>query len=238
MENVTENKIYRITNGELVVRCRVIAVKMKENIEYFEKYNITIEKVEQFESNIDTFESIIGQNSALVEYKSAVESKNNLVDELLRAFKEMAIRVEIHWGKKSIEYKQLEMPKLYHLSVPELYSKLQTNFKFMQDHQEELIYLGLTNEVLEDFSSKLELLMEIINEQSKTKNKKLDNTRRSRKIGNELYRQLGYYCSIGKNIWKGISPAKYDEFKINTTKIGRPKGSKNKPKVQENIAND
>ena len=137
MENVTENKIYRITNGELVVRCRVIAVKMKENIEYFEKYNITIEKVEQFESNIDTFESIIGQNSALVEYKSAVESKNNLVDELLRAFKEMAIRVEIHWGKKSIEYKQLEMPKLYHLSVPELYSKLQTNFKFMQDHQEE-----------------------------------------------------------------------------------------------------
>ena len=238
MENITENKIYRIKDSELLARSRSVSDLMKSNIEYFLDYNITIQKVDEFNKQIDEFENMVGRDAILVEYKSATYNKNNLVSELLKLFKEMALRVEIRWGKKSIEYKQLDMAKLYHLSVPELYTKLQTNLRFLQEQLFELIDLGLTQEMLNNFSSKLEELMEIINEQSKYKNMKLDNTRKLRKIGNELYRQLGYYCSIGKNIWKGISPSKYDDFKINNTKIGRPKGSKNKPKVQENIAND
>ena len=238
MENTTENKIYRINDGELIGRSRSVAELMQKNIEYFIEYNITIQKVNEYNKQIDEFESMIGKKAILVDYQSATNSKKNIVNELLKLFKEMALRVEIRWGKKSIEYKQLDMVKLYHLSVPELYTKLQTNLGFLQEQLYELIDLGLTQEILNNFSSKLEELMEVINEQSKSKNKKLDNTRKVRKIGNELYRQLGYYCSIGKNIWKGINPAKYNEFKINTTKIGRPKGSKNKEKMQENIDND
>ena len=227
MEDTTESKIYRISDAEMVLLSLEIASQMKVDINKFMDYNITVDKVNAFIDKVNQFEQYNNYSQSVVDYKIVSEDKKKLITDLLKSFKEMALRVEIKWGKKSIKYKQLELSKLHHLRVPELYTKLRTNIQFIEEHIIELIDLGLTIGMIDSFKELLDELMIMINEQSKELNQSKETTRIRRKLGNEIYKQLSYYSLIGKTIWKDTNPAKYNNYKLNQSKVGRPKGRKN-----------
>ena len=235
MDDTTESKIYRISDAEMVLLSLEIASQMKVDINKFMDYNITVDKVNAFIDKVNQFEQYNNYSQSVVDYKIVSEDKKKLIATLLKSFKEMALRVEIKWGKKSIKYKQLELSKLHHLRVPELYTKLRTNIKFIEDHLVELIDLGLTMEMIDSVTDMLDELMIMINEQAKELNQSKETTRIRRQLGNEIYKQLSYYSLIGKTIWKDLNPAKYNSYKLNQTKVGRPKDKREKTTENSDI---
>jgi hypothetical protein len=205
---------YMFPDSKLSVFARYLCDLIIKDIEEFEKYGVTVEKVEELKTLVDDFKVFPTDSYIQEEYLSAVEARNNIINELQTIIKSMAMRVVLKWGKKSPKYRSLGITDLSKITVESYATRARTIHAFMTENLAELTTEGLTQTMLDNFETKIQELNSAISDASEKGSLRQEKTIERITKGNELYKLVSKYCDIGKRIWTNVNPAKYNNYLI------------------------
>ena len=205
---------YRMSDSELVDFVRVLCQCITRDIVEFGEFSVTAADVTALSNLAIQFNNLPDDEYVHQEYLAAVEEKNIIYEELLSMTKKMATRIELHYGKNSSQYKKFNVSKLIVLNESEFVAQVGLLNQFLESHLAELAREGVTAALLTEYE---ELIAAFEAQRSVVSDlgiKRKDKTTERIDIGNDLYELVSRYCDIGKRIWKGVNPAKYNEYVI------------------------
>jgi hypothetical protein len=190
---------------------------MTRDITEFATFGVLPANVTSLQVLCDAFEVFPTDEYINQEYLSAVEARDNIVNELQVIIRAMALRVELKWGKKSPKYKSLKIADLTRLSVDAYVTSARMVHAFMTEYLTELAAEGLTAPMLNDMEDKIQELDDAIRETIAKNSLRIEKTTERITKGNELYNLVSRYCEIGKRIWDGVNPAFFNDYIIYTS---------------------
>ena len=220
MDQTQFNRDYKITDSELSEFSGLLCTYMTRDLSEFITYGVTAEDISALRTLQENFENFPQDSVSKQELALAIENKNLIRESLHKFNKSMALRVELKHGKNSIPYKHLEFLDISRLPDDGFIARTRNIYSYMKAHKSEYIIEGLTEQLLTDMNN-LIIQFDNATETANTKNtdRKIITLERV-KMGNELYTIVARYCEIGKTIWDGVNPAKYENYVIYTPSAG------------------
>ena len=203
-----------MSDSELVDFVRVLCQCITRDIVEFGEFSVTAADVTALSNLAIQFNNLPDDEYVHQEYLAAVEEKNIIYEELLSMTKKMATRIELHYGKNSSQYKKFNVSKLIVLNESEFVAQVGLLNQFLESHLAELAKEGVTAAMLTEYDGTITALKDQRSVVSDLGIKRKDKTTERIDIGNDLYELVSRYCDIGKRIWKGVNPAKYNEYVI------------------------
>ena len=217
MDNEQISRDYRITDSELTMFTQHICDCITRDISEFSAFNVLAANVSALQTLCDAFEIFPTDEFIYQEYLSATEEKDNLVAEIKVMMRNIALRVELKWGKSSQKYKSLGIADMSQLNDEAFTTRARMLWAFANDYKTELASEGLTQVMLDDLNDKIQDLDDARRDQIKKGSYRVEMTTERITKGNELYNLVARYCEIGKRIWDGVNPAFYNDYIIYTT---------------------
>ena len=195
----TENKRdYRVTDSKLISFAGQICHSVQSDLPYLQKYGIT-------ESDIAAIEAVRNQMIELPSDSNnrelivlLTEAKNKMSELIMEIIKQMALRVELQWGKESPQYKQLGGMMLSRMSQIELNNSAKIVHTMMTEYLPYLTDAGLTQAMLNELAALIEQYEANISERLKIENNRIDLTNKRIIIGNKLYAMVKRVCSVAQ----------------------------------------
>ena len=205
---------YKLTDSELTVFSQQLCGYITRDISEFTDYGVTAANVTALKALGDAFEYFPLDAVYKQEVTLAVEAKDALREEVQKMVRAMSLRVELKWGKNSAQYRQFEIADLSKLGDDAYLTRARAVYTHMNTHKADYTAEGLTPEMLTAMETKLEALDQAIYDANeKITERKLKSIERIQK-GNEIYGLVARYCEIGKRIWDGVNPAKFENYVI------------------------
>ena len=203
-----------MSDSELVDFVRVLCQCITRDIVEFGEFSVTAADVTALSNLAIQFNNLPDDEYVHQEYLAAVEEKNIIYEQLLSMTKKMATRIELHYGKNSSQYKKFNVSKLIVLNESEFVAQVGLLNQFLESHLAELAKEGVTAAMLTEYDGTITALKDQRSVVSDLGIKRKDKTTERIDMGNDLYELVSRYCDIGKRIWKGVNPAKYNEYVI------------------------
>ena len=214
---------YNMSDAELCMfvsnLCNTLAKDLPELI----RFGLSGEKIVEFKALGDAFENLPTDIEYLGEIMMAAEEKNILRNKILDIIREMAMRVKLRWGADSGNYKRLDLQNPSILNADLLLLTAMSIHSKMTEYLPDLVTLGLTQEILNDFESLNSQLENTLNKLNDAAVMRDEKTKERIAKGNELYGLAAAYCKLGKIIFKSKNPAKYRTYIINRSVPRKPK---------------
>ena len=205
---------YKLTDSELTVFSQQLCGYITRDISEFTDYGVTAANVTALKALGDAFEYFPLDAVYKQEVTLAVEAKDALREEVQKMVRAMSLRVELKWGKNSAQYRQFEIADLSKLGDDAYLTRARAVYTHMNTYKADYTAEGLTPEMLTAMETKLEALDQAIYDANeKLTERKLKSIERIQK-GNEIYGLVSRYCEIGKRIWDGVNPAKFENYVI------------------------
>ena len=148
------------------------------------------------------------------EFFSATINKNNLLQELKIIVRNMSLRVKLRFGKNSPKYQNLGISFLGKISDEEFIAKVRMIYAFLDEHKSELAEVGMTQLMLDNMADKIKELFDAKIFQIDKSIIRVEKTIERIVKGNEIFKLVSGYCEIGKKVWDGLNPAKYNNYLI------------------------
>ena len=192
------NRDYRVTDSELIGFAGQLCYSVPKDLPYLQEYGIT-------EADILAIEAVKNQMIELQndsDNKTLIillaEDKNKMSESIIKVIKQMALRVELQWGKESSQYKQLGSMMLSRMSQIELNNSAKIVHTMMTEYLPYLTDAGLTQAMLNELSALIEQYEANISERIKMENSRIDLTNKRIIIGNKLYAKVKRVCSVAQ----------------------------------------
>ncbi|MCX6154513.1 MAG: hypothetical protein NT007_10165 [Candidatus Kapabacteria bacterium] len=214
MTNASVQRIYNISDPELIGFSQHVSDCISRDITDFELYNVTSLAVSNLQSICDAFKIFPTDDYVYQEYLSANETKDALIEAMKEIIRKMALRVEMKWSKNSPKYRSIGISDVYNCPDEAFIMRARLILEFMIENKTELISEGLTDEMLDQMEEKLQELIDAKYLQKEKFTNRAEKTIERVEKGNELYGIVSKYCEIGKQIWERVNPAKYKDYVI------------------------
>ena len=211
-EQIARN--YNMTDAELTVFAHHVIDSMESDISLFAPYAVLPATVTSLQTLCTAFENFPTDTTINQQYQEATELKDELMEEMRGIVRSMVLRVEFIWGKKSNQYASFKISDMAKVSDEIFLSRIRIIYAFMEEHKTELAVEGLTDEILEDFAAKIEAVSQAKYAQIEFSSQRAEKTTQRIENGNQLYKLVSKYCEIGKRIWDGVNPSKYNDYVI------------------------
>ncbi|MCX6153560.1 MAG: hypothetical protein NT007_05325 [Candidatus Kapabacteria bacterium] len=214
MPNFSVQRDYRINDSDLTNFTQHVCDSMDRDITNFGVFGITSLAVDNLQTLCDAFEIFPTDEYVWQEAQSATEAKDALILEMRGIVKQMAMRVELKWGKASPKYRSLGTSDLGSISDELFLTRARMVFAFMTENKVALAAEGLTDAMLDDMEEKIQALDDAKRYQLEKVSYRAEKTVERVNNGNELYGFVSKYCEVGKRIWDGINPAFFNDYVI------------------------
>lgn len=195
---------------------------LKRDIEEFAKYGYTIEKADDLDDRISSFENFPTDREFEGDVMIATEKKNALTIETILKIRSVMLRVQDKYGKQSAYYKKFGASALSNLKDEMLLITIRRVARVGGMYLNELQEKGLTQEHIDelivmanDFEALIALQSDAIAD------REIGTMIRTNTV-NELYAELSKICESGKGIWKESNEAKYNDYIIYDTPSAKP----------------
>ena len=188
------NRDYRVTDSELIGFAGQLCYSVPKDLPYLQEYGIT-------EADILAIEAVKNQMIELQndsDNKTLIillaEDKNKMSESIIKVIKQMALRVELQWGKESSQYKQLGSMNVSRMSQIELNKSAKIVHTMMTEYLPSLAATGLTQAMLDGLAALIEQYEANISERLKIENNRINMTEKRKTIGNKLYAMVKRVC--------------------------------------------
>ena len=192
------NRDYRVTDSELIGFAGQLCYSVPKDLPYLQEYGIT-------EADILAIEAVKNQMIELQndsDNKTLIillaEDKNKMSESIIKVIKQMALRVELQWGKESSQYKQLGSMTVSRMSQIELNNSAKIVHTMMTEYLPSLAATGLTQAMLDGLATLIEQYEANISERLKIENNRINMTEKRKTIGNKLYAMVKRVCSVAQ----------------------------------------
>ncbi|MCX6155996.1 MAG: hypothetical protein NT007_17755 [Candidatus Kapabacteria bacterium] len=214
MANFTVQRDYRFTDPDLTNFTQHVCDSMTRDMSNLAVFGVTALAVTNLQTLCDAFEIFPTDDYIYQEFLTATEVKDALIAEMRGIIRNMALRVELKWGKSSAKYRSLGIIDMSQISDEAFTSRARMVFAFMTENKTELASEGLTQGMLDDMEDKIQALDDAKRLQIEKASLRADKTVERVENGNALYGFVSRYCEIGKRIWDGVNPARFDDYVI------------------------
>ena len=205
---------YRISDSELVGFTEQLCGYITRDIIEFTNFGVTATNVTALKALNEVFEYYPLDAVYKQEVIVAIQTKDYCRTEVQKIVRSMALRVELKWGKNSAQYKQFEIADISKLGDDAYISRARGIYTHMNTHKLDYTAEGLTTEMLTQMETMTDALAKAVYDANEMlTERKLKSIERAQK-GNEIYGLVSRYCEIGKRIWDGVNPAKFDNYVI------------------------
>ena len=218
---------YSIPDANLALFASNLVGFLTRDLDDFEIFGLTEDKIQDLRDQVDDFEEIDTDGAVVAGVLLASQTKNELREQVLEEIRRFALRAEIMWGSESPFYKGMDIGYLSKLNDAELLRSARIVHNRVSTWVTTLSDLGLTLELVNTYNNMVQSFENSLNELAeKQADRELKKQERI-SAGNQLYKLVYDYCSMGKRLYDGTNPAKYNEYVIYTTGAGslsKPEG--------------
>jgi hypothetical protein len=144
----------------------------------------------------------------------ATQDKNDKLELVKEAIRNMALRVEMKWGVSSGQYRRLGISGMNNMPDDTLLFTARRVHTVMTGYLTDLASAGLTQDMLDDFEDLNEAFEVAKNDQQDKTNTRDMSTLERINYANELYNLVAHYCDIGKRVFVNSNIAKYNDYLI------------------------
>ncbi len=211
---------YKMSDADLCMFASNLANDMDRDSAAFAPFGLSAPGILAFKAKGDAFENLptdIETEGAVME---TTLSKNSTMIQLKDGIRNMALRVEMKFGKDSVKYRNLMFTGINNIAENDLLYAARRVKRVVTGYLADLIEEGLTPEVLGEYSD----LIDSYEEAKNVNHDKFDARREASKerceAGNELYALVTKYCDIGKRVFVNTDPVKYKCYLIYDTPVG------------------
>ncbi len=242
MKKQAINRQYNYPDASLYVQCVERIKYARRDLRYFEQYGYTLEKLKQFYSKCEQFQSLPDDDELIGDQMLTTEKKNNAAEMLKSSIRSVMTRVALKFSNRSGRYRKFGTSKMGDMSDPQLLFCGRRVARVARQQLPLLAETGLNEnhigKVIESCKA-FENALHI--QQDKIAERDIAVERRTEK-GNELYQELVALCNVGKDIWAERDKSKYENYTLyesnNDQKIKRKKQLEAEKKSTVSGSND
>lgn len=216
---------YFYTESQLISYVRILHAFLLDDVEDLTEFGITIEKLNEFKRLINELEDFTSDIEFLGLIRISASVKDEKKSHLIKALREMEVRVTARFGNKSIEHKNLKLLNLERSSDDEIATRAHDTYSYLEKIQPELVEQGLTPEVLAALLVTIETYESAKIAGSEAKKNRLLGTRQRITMANHIFDLARAYANIAKRRFMYDSPARAKRYllpKRNPIRVKKP----------------
>ena len=183
----------------------------KEHVKTFSVFGITSIFLQEFEKEISDAEKLLTLRIQRIELKEYTVNKNLELQNCYNYGRELSIRLEIAFGKNSIEMNNFPSKELLQAQKNEekMFILMDTIINIAEKYFSQLINFGFTEEILTKGKELKNALQESNNKQEQQKEINKKQTKDRKEKFSELYKTVNKINKIGRTIYKNTTEKHY-----------------------------
>lgn len=213
-ENNSIKRKYMLTDTDLYSHGGYICGLLREDLTDLQDYGLSEEKITELEELLKEFSRNPFEKESVNDIKSLISEKGRIRLELVDKTRLMSLRVLLKWGRKSQQYKRLEIDYLTAKTDDELLICSRNVVSKMKEYLPQLLDYGLTQELIDELENLTADFEKINLDIADAKIQRKENTIKRIELGNQVYELLMLYMTIGKNYYYERNSARYKRYKI------------------------
>lgn len=218
----------RVSENNIISASKKALDIAKEHLNSFSLFGITSTYLSNFENKILECEDFINRDIEIIELKELTNRKYKALEDCYNWGRQLALRVEIAFGKKSEQFKNFPSRQLIEAlrSDDKMLSLMEVLLLISKKNAVELYEFGQTNEVIEEGKSHYRNLKISNSAQEKKKESKKESTKTRKEKFHELYEFVNKINKVGRTIYKNEKSKKNifkSPWKNKSTKDLKPK---------------
>lgn len=196
--------ILRLSHNHILEISEITLSTAKKHLQKLGTFGINSDFLENFENDIKKAEDLLNKNSDVEEQKNLTSKKNKALENCYDWARQLAIRIEICFGRKSEVFENFPSKKLLKAQRNEavMLPLMETVIKIAENNFEDLQNCGLTKETIEQGRAEAQNLRTAnkLQKQKKAENKLL--TKERTHIFEQLYETVNRINKVGRMVYK------------------------------------
>jgi hypothetical protein len=212
MKKQPGHRLYNVSDPDLYVQCMEAIRNAHRDIELFNQYGYSVDRLKGFKSLCDQFHQLPDDDELVGDQMICTEKKNLAAEKLKTAIRSLMTRVAMKYHDRTGRYRKFGTAKLGDMSDPQLLFCGRRVARVARQQIDFLADVGVNENIIQrvlDACTEFETAMNI--QQDKLHDRDISVERRMDQ-GNKLYVELVVLCDIGKDIWAERDRTKYDQY--------------------------
>lgn len=233
MKKQATNRMYNYPDSELYVQCIEHINYAKRDIQGFETYSFSKERLAKFEAACNAFAALPTDDELVGVQMQMTEKKAEAADKLKIAIRSVMTRVAMKYHNKSGRYRRFGTRKMGDMNDSQLLFCARRVIRVGTQMMSFLEEVGLSqatldkvNEAMVNFENAIHIQKDKVSDRDIMVEKRTD-------LGNELYEELIVLCNIGKDIWIDKDTVKYEQYVIYESNANQKRLKREKDKAAE-----
>lgn len=225
MKKQSSNRKYNFPDADLYVQSLERIKYAARDIEYFEKYGYSKDRLVGFKTNCEKFSALPDDDELIGDQMVTTEKKSTAAEQLKTAIRSIMTRVAIKFNNRSGRYRKFGTAKLGDMTDAQLLFCGRRVARVARQQIDFLDKVGVNDfnisrvvEACREFENAMNIQQDKIAERDISVERRVE-------LGNKLYDELVVLCNIGKDIWAEKDSVKYEQYTIyesnNDQKIAR-----------------
>ena len=225
MKKQSVNRKYNFPDADLYLQCIERIKYAKRDIDHFERYGYSKERLKGFIARCDKFRNLPDDDELVGDQMITTEKKYAASEKLKTAIRSLMTRVAMKYSNRSGRYRKFGTAKMGDMTDAQLIFCGRRVMRVARQQIDFLADVGVNERVIKRISEAVQQFERAVNiQQDKVADRDISVERRV-ELGNELYDELVTLCNIGKDIWVETDTVKYENYCIyesnNDQKIAR-----------------
>ncbi|KAA3633556.1 MAG: hypothetical protein DWQ02_12920 [Bacteroidetes bacterium] len=232
MKKQVQHRQYNFPDADLYVQCMERIRYALRDIEFFEQYGYSKDRLAAFKNNCEKFRKLPDDDELLGDQMITTEKKATAAEKLKTAIRSIMTRVAMKYSNRSGRYRKFGTAKLGDMTDAQLLFCGRRVVRVARQQFDFLSEVGLTDNVIQRcvdacqaFENSMNIQQDRVSERDIAVEKRIEQ-------GNTLYQEMIVLCNIGKDIWVEKDLAKYDNYTVYESNNEQKKTRKAKESVK------
>lgn len=232
MKKQNSNRKYNFPDADLYVQCLERMKYAARDVEQFENYGYSKDRLMAFKNNCEKFRSLPDDDELVGDQMVTTEKKAAASEKLKTAIRSIMTRVAIKYSNRSGRYRKFGTAKLGDMTDAQLLFCGRRVARVARQQIDFLEEVGVGEKNIQrvmdtcrDFENALNIQQDKVAERDIAVERRVEQ-------GNKLYDEFIVLCNIGKDIWVETDPVKYEQYCIYESNNEQKKARKEKSLVE------
>ncbi|MBK8556760.1 MAG: hypothetical protein IPL65_13760 [Lewinellaceae bacterium] len=212
MKKQPGHRLYNVPDADLYIQCTDAIRNAHRDIEFFNQYGYSLERLKGFNTLCDQFRSLPDDDEMVGEQMIATEKKTQAAEKLKTAIRSVMTRVAMKFHDRTGRYRKFGTAKMGDMTDPQLLFCGRRVARVSRAQIDFLADVGVNENIITrvlDACAAFETALNI--QQDKLHDRDIGVERRMEQ-GNKMYTELVVLCDIGKDIWAEKDRSRYDQY--------------------------
>lgn len=212
MKKQHSHRIWNSPDAQLYIDCVATLRNVHRDLEFFQQYNVGVEKLKAFKAMIDQFHALPDDDEMVGDQMIVTEKKNLAADKLRSAIRSLMTRVAMKFHDKTGRYRKFGTSKLGDMSDAQLLFCGRRVARVARQQIDFLADTGINENVIQRVLDACTEFENAINIQQDRWHDRDIAVERRMEQGNKIFQEMMKLNEIGKDIWATRDRVKYEQY--------------------------